>query len=526
MKLFCRNTYLISLFLVLIIPIFKVTAQSGITEACKSLTFCTAFEQKGFESFCQSNNPDYLHLAVAVDKVAGAKEFEVIKSLIDDEIALLKKVLPSIKKNNKKIKYIFDHVHQTFLLQMEEEALFTDIFATGRYNAITASTLYSFILEALNQKYIIRFLPGHAYLVVYADNIPYAFEAIDPVGGFFEITPFLQNQIAQNEREIQMNASNAMNSNKSNINLTNYYFRLNGSDRNGLIASMYVSKMLKLYSGQQFLDAVYETEKANLFMPADELTAIITQFLGSALNLSENCGRQRAIASVKFYNQVKISNKKKIITDDFRSVLSECYLGSFPSPDSVQMIYDIMMKGIKDEDVRSVLTKDYNEIFSYYVSQKVSIDKRFSILYKMYCEATDKEDMISILSREINSFTEDIGNNNLALAQYDSLLALYPLFNEILTFKSNHCRFLINASADAFKLKNIAYAEKLMLRFEASYTPADMRTLYTNPAEIYSLAASHYFKKGNTAKAKTLLNKGLTYAPDNYELKKKLSELK
>lgn len=526
MKHYYRKTCVISFFLVFTFQSFKVFSQTGLSESCSKITFSTAFEQKGFEIFCNTNNPDYMHMAVAVDKVAGTKEFEVIKSLIDDEIALLKKELPSIKKNYKKIKYIFDHVHQTFLLHMDEEALFTDIFATGRYNGITASTLYSFILEALNQKYIIRFLPGHAYLVVYADNIPYAFESIDPVGGFFEITPFVQNQLAQNEREIQMNAANAMSSNKSNINLANYYFRLNGSDRNGLIASMYVRKMLKLFSGQQFLEAVYETEKANLFMPADELSAIITQFLGSALDLSEHCGRQRAIASVKYYNEAKISNKKKLFTDDFRSVLYECYLGSFPAPDSVQMIYEIMMKGIKDEDVRSVLTKDYNEIFAHYVTQKVSIDKRFPILYKMYCEATDKEDLTSILSREINFFTEGIGINNIALAQYDSLLALYPLFNDISIFKSNHCRFLINATADAFRLKDIANAEKLMLRFEAGYTPAEMKTLYTNPAEIYSLAASHYFKKGNTAKAKTLLNKGLTYAPDNWELKKKLSELK
>jgi tetratricopeptide (TPR) repeat protein len=92
-------------------------------------------------------------------------------------------------------------------------------------------------------------------------------------------------------------------------------------------------------------------------------------------------------------------------------------------------------------------------------------------------------------------------------------------------FKTNRCQLLLRKADEAFRMRNPTEGEQLLNVFiEGNYY--DENSMYScNPASVYSAAGSYYFKTGNTAKAKAALKKGLTYDPDNYEIKTKLKEL-
>lgn len=92
-------------------------------------------------------------------------------------------------------------------------------------------------------------------------------------------------------------------------------------------------------------------------------------------------------------------------------------------------------------------------------------------------------------------------------------------------FLYNRCQVVIEAAHDAFMNKNVDEGERLLKKFDTDGYFSATRPAYCNPAEIYSLAGSYYFKKNNIAKARASLKKGLTYDPDNWELKQKLKEL-
>ncbi len=72
---------------------------------------------------------------------------------------------------------------------------------------------------------------------------------------------------------------------------------------------------------------------------------------------------------------------------------------------------------------------------------------------------------------------------------------------------------------DSFEKGNVTRGEKYQLLFENLY--GSDKTLLSPEAvgNAYSEASIYYFKKGQKAKAKQILEKGLEIVPDNYQLK-------
>ena len=84
----------------------------------------------------------------------------------------------------------------------------------------------------------------------------------------------------------------------------------------------------------------------------------------------------------------------------------------------------------------------------------------------------------------------------------------------------------MNSAGQAFRMKDAIEGERLLDEFNKGGYYNEKSIYACNPAQVYSLAGSYYFKTGNAAKAKASLKKGLTFDPGNYEIKKKLNELK
>jgi hypothetical protein len=78
----------------------------------------------------------------------------------------------------------------------------------------------------------------------------------------------------------------------------------------------------------------------------------------------------------------------------------------------------------------------------------------------------------------------------------------------------------------AFTLQNAVKGEEELTRFEklsAQNTSAKAAERYVEKA--YSSGATYYYKKGNKAKTRELLKRGISYAPDNFGLQVRLSQV-
>lgn len=498
--------------------------QHSVSDSCVKLVYHSALERDGFVLICSEQKADYLKMAIAVNPGSGATDFQSINTTIKQEFLTLQSKLSGIKKPAARLKFVFDHVQSNFLKQYDLDADFSDMFKSGKHNCLTATILYRLLLDSLSIKNSIKFMPGHVYLIAYANEVPYIFETTDPEGGFIELSKAVQDEALQGLRVAQYMMSDAKENEKSESFLKSYFIRLNQMELRGLIGYQYVNLTLQKLNKQEFLDSYYYCEKAKVLTPCDELNNLSFELLGKAIDQSDRTSTLRARLLVNFYDGLKTPNKKNIIAEDYKATLYTCLLGSFPAPDSIPLIHSIMMQGMKDADVKAVFEEDYQTSYMYYLSEKVSPEVRFTTLYKKYVEGGKNKDIKNMLFQEINTLTEKyVGNPD--ISAFDSLTKLYPALTDFDNFIYNRCQSLLKEASLAFETKNVVEGERLLKKFDDEGYFDKNKMSYCNPAYVYSQAGSYYFKKGNTVKAKAALKKGLTYDPDNWELHKKLKEL-
>lgn len=526
MKCFSHLIHFVILSLVLVAFSEKNETRAAGVDSCSKLRFHSPIEQPGFNSICSHNEPDYLAMAIAVNPASTQLEYNKISESRKIEATFMKAQIAGIKKPAKALKFIFDHVQTTFLKQYDVDADFTNMFASGKYNCLTGTILYALLADDLSLKHTIKFMPGHVYLIVYADDIPYIFESTDPVGGFVELNKALQSNAVKSMRLLQFMASdNGEKSPKADFFET-YYLKLNNTELRGLVGYQYTNASFSEMMKQDYIKSYNLINKAIVLTPMAELYMMRDELLKQAIVEADKSTSLRAQLLVDYYNSTKNPNKKNQVVDEFKQCIYQVLFSSFPSPDSLKPIYSTLRNGINDADVQGVLDEIYNSAYVAYLQSGDQKEEAFKLLYQEYEKGNKNEFVLSGLDNSIRNMIDLTNGSPNEVAAYDTLAARYPRLMEFDVFVYNRCQSVINAARFAFLNKNAQDGERLLQKFDADNYYDKTRPAYCNPAMVYSLAGSYYFKKNNIAKAKAMLTKGLTYEPDNYELKEKLRELR
>ncbi len=522
----CRFATFLLIVLLLSAAFTPAYTQNTHSDSCSRLKFHSPIEQEGFNLLCSGQKPDYLTMAVAVNPNSDFTDLKTIRQVITTEASLLKAKMMDIKKPVEKLKYVFDHVQKTYLKQYDLDADFSEMFENGKHNCLTATLLYSLLLDELSIKHTIKFMPGHVYPIAYANDVPYIFETTDPVHGFVELNGTVQKNAIQSMRLMQFITSDNGKGKSTSDLFDRYYIKLNNTEMKGLVAYQYTNASFVAMLKQDYLTAYDLTAKGILLAPMDEMYILQEELLKQAIAQANKTSSLRAELLTAYYNSTKNENKKNQIADEFHQSAYLILFSSFPSPDSLLPVYNAFYNGIKDEDVRKVLENIYTESYLSYLRSKEKQDDAFEFVYKLYVKGNNSTFIKGQMQQNINTLSDQIRYGNNPLSGYDSLALHYPALMDFDIFKFNRGNAILNSAGQAFRRKVPDEGERLLEEFnKAAYF--NEKSIYAcNPASVYSLAGSCYFKMGNIAKAKASLKKGLTFDPDNYEIKQKLNELK
>jgi len=509
-------------FLFHILPAFS---QPGLPDSCTSLVFHSALEEKVFSSFCQGGTSDYLALSLAIDPSSDGKNLEQVRTTLNVAADHIRLNTQKQKKASRKLKFIFDYVQQNFLKQYDLDAGFAGMFKTGNYNCLTASILYALLLDDLGIPYKIKLMPGHVYLIVYAEEVPYMFETTDPVTGFFAMDDQVRARAVQGLRLMSFIASdNSPVRNQSDI-FDRYYIQLNNTDLRGLAGYEYVNSAVNEMIRQNYLLAYQLIDKACLLTPMSELSYLREQMLAQAIGKCGKTTRARAELLLRYYHSSSNPDKMNQVADEFKITTFQCLLSSFPAPDSLEPFYRILYNGIADESFRAVISDIYYIQYANYLRTQGNPEEFHTFSLSAYSTGNKSPFMKMVIQEYIGELFNVLPGNEEALHQIDSISRQYPVLMDFEEFRGITCYLIVSAAEDAFRMKNYKDGEKYLRLFEEKHAASPDSFRNCNPSSAYSLAGSYYFRSGNSSKAKAALKKGLSYDPGNWELKKKLSEL-
>jgi len=493
---------------------FQLIAQSP-SVLFEDLQFNSEFEQKQFHLVNQNENPLF-ELLLAPDPqmtVAIAREYcEKYESILS-EIST-KKYLN--KSNDKKVKALYKDVHEALLDKYELQNRFSSIFLDGNYNCVSATALYALIFDELSIPYNIKEKPTHVYLLAFPETDQLLVESTDPSGNFFNYNDRFKTAVVGQLKDAKLISVDEYQSKTVDEIFNAFYYSDENIDLKELAGIQYLNDALYKLEESKTKEAYQQLKKSYFLYPKENIASMLV-FL-----------------NVQLLNELKYSHEDAM---DYLVQLSRLK-GSGVTTENILAEFDHMTRLILTEKVDTLTYRKYYEEFLAKSTNK-ELNQEISYLYnirkglahytlgehetaimhtgKAYQIKPNNLEVNRALIGMISSQMASEGNNKKVVRQLSKYETNYPNLANNVMFKSMLADAYLIEFGQSYDFGEVEQAEKYRALFEKVYTD-DLNINHSNLGRAYSLAAVHFFKRGQKNKARELLEQGLEYSPGNYEL--------
>lgn len=426
------------------------------------------------------------------------------------------------KKPEKSLRKIYDAVHDRYFTKYVENPVFSDIFSRGQYNCVTASALYAFLFEEMSIPYEIRETPTHVYVVAYPGTHKFIVESTLPTEGILN----LKKKEVENLKET-------------------------------LVANKMITaqEAAKDNFAQEYIFSDTTITLTNLFG---------VQLYNHSITLSEG-GKYRQAAEVLstalryhqtlYIRQVSMLNLAMMLKDPMLSMEGKCFittesyqlfseLGLDPLQETLATVNGFIPKGIPDKTeamemqklascvtsamIDSILANEIsnsaNLVSGFYHYNVKEIDEALHYLAKI----TDVEFHQSrlLIVDVVGLHLDKVTNMHDGLDSLKKYETVFPFIKTDFDLQGFGAFFYLRLIYEHVELEELQEALKVLDAFEARFKPDDdVRFKPEFIGQAYGALSSHFVRSGDEEKAKAYLKRGMKYAKDSLELRRKLKLL-
>lgn len=482
------------------------------------LTFTSEFEKTVFYDHFEKKKSDGFNLFIASGQTLNERAIGQAVQRFNDYVSALNADKVSSKKNDRKIKLIYEDVHTTFLRKYELENRFEDIFVNGYYNCVSASALYALVFEKLNIPYVIKEKPTHVYLIAYPSQERILVETTTPAGGFVTINQQFKQSYVKILKEQKLISSQEYSTGNTNELFDRFYF---GEDHDitltQLIGIQYSNQGVYLLQNKEYMGAFKNFEKAYMFYPSDRVAYMMLSSAHEVFKERQEKDSVHAATLAILSRFGKYGIKRDMIRGEYSNVVQELLFDK-GQKESLQKYHKVLMSAISDKSLKEDL-----DFFHHYEMGRMQYNQARYKDALPYFETCLKirpgnQETLSIF---IVSVAESVKNkpNTEGIKSMEDYAAKHPFLLENNVFNEMLGTAYLMEMRLGFTQQQAAQGEKYKSTFEQFQSKHN--EVIFNPyliGEAYSSAAVYYFRKGNTAKAKAVLNQGLVISPNNNEL--------
>ncbi|UKM65944.1 hypothetical protein GSB9_02516 [Flavobacteriaceae bacterium GSB9] len=485
-------------------------------------TFTSDFEESIFESYqSDSLNYNFIEGLCAIDSSmspggAGAYKQELMSAIKGFSP---KEARP--RKEKKRVKQIYDELHDRFFVKYALDSYFTDIFKNGTYNCVTASALYSYAFDELNIPYHIKETPSHVFLIAYPNSLKIYLETTVPGAYGFSVPKESEVQKIVDELIAYKLVTKEEVLAKGYMKFyEEYYYGKAFVDRSALIGMQYYNKGITNLNNANYDEALNNLRKSKVFYSSPLIKPILKSIMYTKVNDLEFNTQDDVdylIELLEMSNYPKdysIGNLKsslyKIIEhDDNDSEFLESTIGK--------------LKTITEEKVRDEAVEYMYEYLARNSATDENLDKALR-----YCDEVLKLNSDSKIAKEI---IEYVCFKKVLLSMYDlKSLETFLEMTETYGFLKSNRRYFIslahfygNISLMNYINKDLAMASDYLAKFETVMDGNEILSEVNKKliSDLYLRAGNYYYYKGDYKASYDIYIKGLTYIPDYPDLVKK-----
>jgi tetratricopeptide (TPR) repeat protein len=449
-------------------------------------------------------------------------ECESYPSKIDRFLSDFKATNNKSGNTGKFLKKLYSAVHTTFFKKYAEDTYFNEIFSNGNYNCVTASALYSLILDRFDIPYIIKVSPNHAYIIADPDNTNFLIETTLPSNGIQVIDEKTKRNYVKylNDNKI---ISDAEYQQKTIDSLFTQYFT---SDKTislkELAGIQYYNKSVFYLQSEKYKEALRYIEKAAILYPDPQIKYLQYDILANILYEENNKNIFAGINLAKYLNS-SVHNSNPMIngTDFFKSVSNEMII-NHPDINKYKNYFGELKQNINDSVNSKDIEQTYHSLLGYYYYISSDLYNALACLGKAYKINPDNIQSKQLIAEAIRKY---IFSNGEQIPQFDTLDYYLKTFPFVIK-DPNYSGLYLMSIGHKIEKSVINHDKKM----EDYYINTMDTFLKENPAKysrdeiiegIYIEISNHYYRNGDFKTAIEKLNQGLTIIPNSSTLKER-----
>src|SRR5688572_537041 len=457
------------------------------------IKFSNSFEQTSFENFLKRNQKEYLQLFLT-NSPTSETDLTSFEQKIDKTLQEINASGALKKKNDKKVKFIYQTVHDRFFSKYEYENRFHEIIKTGSYNCVTATALYALFFEKLGIPYAIKEEPTHVYLVAYPNAENVLIETTTPLSGFLSFnSDFKSNYINTLKKQKVIGSAEVSGSNVDEL-FNKYYF---GNENISLtqLAGIHFQNDALFKRDHDDLSGAYEQiQKGYLYYPSTRSEYLLMSFTAENLQVvSEPVKKASFIGKIARFKDTGIT--PDMIKGEF-SNLTGIVLSKNNDKDLYRKCYEETVRNMNDPELK----QEINYIFNY-ENGRVFYNQGNYVRAKPYFAKAmalqpNNVDLGGVFVSCLGQSLRNERHNLTVLDSLESYKKRFPSLNENNNFNAMMSLAYVIESGDSFAKGDVKRGEKYQQLFEKQYESD--KTLLSPEAvgRAYSEASVYYFKKG------------------------------
>lgn len=502
-------------YFLLFIAAFPAIGQDSLVYF-KDLNFSSEFEASAFEEYFKHGRQNYLALFLAANPEMKSSLFEEYNASYRSKINNIDIAKLNKKKTEKKIKSLYEDVHEQFLTKYETQNDFSSIFSNGHYNCVSASALYGIIFSEFDVPYIIKEKPTHVYLIAYPGSEKILVESTDPSGGFVTSSDRFKEAFIEQMTNAKLISAEEAKSKSINQLFDEYYFSDPDITLKELVGIQYTNHALYALEKDDFKKAHQLLEKAYLFYPADRVITLLAAVNIDIIQKSDYTEPEDIVLLAKLARFTEHGISHDVIIGEF-SRINNIHLINKGDAATYDKHYKQLVSLLDDAELKHSISYLYNYERGRVLYNQGKYDESLPFFTQAYELKPENLEVNNAMVSAIAQSLRFESNNNLIIEKLEGFGKKHPQLMDNNVFKSMLVNSYLIQCGQSYDLQNINEASKYRNLFEEHYS-RDLNINATNIGRVYSLAAVYYFRKGYTAKAANLISKGLEYAPGNYEL--------
>ncbi len=200
---------------------------------------------------------DLFTLNAAANTSLSMSDISEYKTDLENFVLDLKERYENHGNTHYLLKTLFYRTHKKYLQRYKPTSNFGNLLATGDYDCLSGTILYSWMLNELGLAYNIVETEHHIYIAINSEEGKFLLESTDPLNGFIYSSEEIDTRLSKlTDEEL-----------KDHI-FSPIHHAVNHAQ---LVGLQYFNASVTAYNSGNFIEAVDQIEKASIFYQGDRL---------------------------------------------------------------------------------------------------------------------------------------------------------------------------------------------------------------------------------------------------------------